>query len=53
MPSILFKLFGVVAAIVIWKVFMAMINGARTVKRSMDEDAEREGLTDDGDGPVP
>ena len=53
MPSILFKLFAVVAGIVIWKVFMATINGARTVKRSMDEDAEREGLGDDGKGPVP
>ena len=53
MPSILFKLFAVVVGIVIWKAFMAMVNGATKVKRSMDEDAEREGLPDDGKGPVP
>ena len=53
MPPFLSKLFALVAAIVIWKVFMSMINGARTMKRSMDEDAEREGLADDGKGPVP
>ena len=53
MPPLLSKLFGIIAGIVIWKVFMSMINGARTVKKSMDEDAEREGLGDDGKGPVP
>ena len=53
MPPLLTKLFAVVAAIVIWKVFMAMVNNATKVKRSMDEDAEREGLSDDGKGPVP
>ena len=53
MPSILSKLFAVVVGIVIWKAFMAMVNGATKVKRSMDEDAEREGLPDDGKGPVP
>ena len=53
MPSILSKLFAVVVGIVIWKVFMSMVNNATKVKRSMDEDAEREGLPDDGKGPVP
>ena len=52
MPSFVFKIFAVLAAIVIWKAFKAMITGFRSVQNGMDDDDEA-AKADDGKGPVP
>jgi len=52
MPSIIFKIFAVLAGIVIWKAFMSMIAGFRAVDGDQNEDEEDDDH-DDGKGPVP
>ena len=51
MPPIIFKIFAVLAGIVIWKAFMSMIAGFRAA--GSDRDEEEDDDHDDAKEPVP
>ena len=58
MPSFVFKIFAVIAGIIIWKAFMRMIAGARAAQSTDEDDEEDSEFVEDekkhpGKGPLP